>query len=514
MAQATGVMVRLRSGGAWTFYPGSPEYAIRGLGPLNDLEIVTVTAPVDVTTSAPTVTGPIWTTAVRSGLRAPTSVEVPAGQNVAWIPVTADNTDTHSMYTTVSGVSNVSGGSINIGNATSQQAFLTNKTVYRWAIGDDRVHWIRVQLPSTSYANGNAINYILRHRGATNTSSTVTVRFVDGAVHPTRPAQYHRPIYRLGLTNATRNNTFNPSSFVATETGYVGNASSGTPCWRGRPAHGHTQDGNAETGIYLNNNMTGHLNPISYSSTEQAVRLHTEAFPDNAPYQYTNGRSYKQQAAMINGQRLNEVCGTAGVWRMVAKTCRRRFAWPAFWLIGRGGSTPANSYGVWPPEIDIMEQFNQVYGDDIPLTARWTSWAQHYGDAGVDRISSFGGEAYLDDVLGITEPLDQAYHSYSCAVIYDESNTRRSKVIFFFDDIEVGEALLYARHQNMTTRISFFPMANVAVKTSRIPSYTQAQYNTDDGRNNHGDMFIRDIGYYPSGFTLDPIPSGVIPNSY
>lgn len=506
MANSIGIMAKLKTGGDWTFYPGTPEYAVRSLGSLQDYEIAVVSDTYDLNTLASTVTGAIWTTATRSSLTAPSRVDVPPGQNVAWIPVTATHTSTHSMHTYVGGVANVSGGTINVGNSTQQQAYLTpNRTVYRWAMGDDLVHYVRFQLPNASYSAGNAIRITLAHKGAANTSSTVDIYFTNGATHPVMSYQYHRPIYRLNLSNASRSNVFNPATLQATETGYMNNATSGTPTWRARPAHGHTQDGNTETGIYLNSSFARAMNPISYDSSEQALRLHTEAFPDNDPYVYTNGRSYKQQAVMIQGQRLDNVCGTAGVWRMVAKTTRRRFAWPAFWLIGR------SEYGTWPPEIDIMEQFNQVYGDDVPLTGMFTSWAQHYGSAGVDRVGAYGGEMYIDKTLGITEPLHEAYHSYSCAVVYDEVDTRRSKVYFFFDDIEVGEMLLYARHQNMTTRLQFFPMANVAVKTSRIAGYTQAQYNTDDGRGFSGDMLIRDIGYYPSGFTFTSAEPGSIP---
>ena len=52
----------------------------------------------------------------------------------------------------------------------------------------------------------------------------------------------------------------------------------------------------------------------------------------------------------------------------------------------------------------------------------------------------------------------------------------------------------------MKTRLELFPMANVAVRAPE--SYTPEQYNTDDGRGLSGDMLVRDIAYYPSGFAM------------
>lgn len=507
MANSIGIMAKLKAGGDWTFYPGTPEYAVRGLGNLQEYDIAVVSDTYDLNTLASQTTGAIWTTAVRATISAPAFVDVPPGQNFAWVPVTASNTATHSIYSYVDNVSNVTNGGINVGTVSNWLAL--NRTVYRWAMGDDLVHYMRLQLPTGTYTAGQSVRFHLSNRGSSNVWTEIIVRFTNGATSvPNMPIQYHRPIYRLNLTGATRSNTFDPANIIATDTGYVGNASSGTPCWRARPAHGHTQDGNGETGVYLNSSFARAMNPISYDSGEQALRLHTEAFPDNNPFVYTNGQSYKQQAVMIQGQRLDNVCGSAGVWRMVAKTSRRRFAWPAFWLIGR------SEYGQWPPEIDIMEQFNQVYSNDVPLDGFFTSYAQHYGNSGSGiRVGAYGNDMNINTLLGITQGVHEAYHSYSCAVVYDNVDTRRSKVYFFFDDIEVGEMLLYARHQDMTTRVSFFPMANVAVKTSRIPGYTQAQYNTDDGRGFSGDMLIRDIGYYPSGFTFTSAAAGSIPNA-
>jgi len=512
MADAIGIVVRPKSGGPWVFHAGTPEYAVVGLGPLTELEILTVTDIYQLLTLTPVPENipAIWTTATRSNLTVPSTLDVPSGQNVVWIPITATHTNTHSMIAYISGLSNVTGGTINVGSSANQLNYYTPRT-YRWSIGDDLIHWVRLQFPNASYSDGNSVRVNFTFRGSTGASGSCTITFRNGATHPTMPTQFHRPMKRLNLTGAVRNNTFNPATIDPTETGYLNNASTGTAAtgtWRGRPAHGHSQDGNGETGVYLNNYMPGHLNPFSYSSTEQALRLHTEAFPDNAPYSY-NGRTYKHQAVMMNGQRLDSVCGNAGVWRMVAKTPRRRYTWPAFWLIGRSLEGATSPWGQWPPEIDIMEQFNQIYNNDT-ITGYTTHCGQHYGNFGSSvRVGAHGTHIEANLVTGATTGWDQDYHSYACAVIWDDVDTRRSKVVYFYDDIEIYESILYARHQDMQTRRQYFPMANVAVRSSS--TYTADQYNTDEGRGNHGDMFIRDIGYYPSGFTLTDIPEGTLP---
>ena len=65
----------------------------------------------------------------------------------------------------------------------------------------------------------------------------------------------------------------------------------------------------------------------------------------------------------------------------------------------------------------------------------------------------------------MTKPLDEEYHSWACAVVYHD-DPRKAEVTFFFDDVEVGCHVLHARHEDMKTKVEFFPMANVAVKAN------------------------------------------------
>ncbi len=149
-----------------------------------------------------------------------------------------------------------------------------------------------------------------------------------------------------------------------------------------------------------------------------------------------------------------------------------------------------------------MEKFNRAWGAaDTPYT---TTFAQHYGDAGSNtRVGVFGSEIEVNQWLPNTGPLNEGYHSWACAVVYDEDDPLKSEVTFFFDDTEVGCHVLHARHQDMKTKLDFYPIANVAVRAP--DSYTSDRYNTDEGRGHSGNMLIRDIAYYPSGFSMTPM---------
>lgn len=431
---------------------------------------------------------PIWRQLRRSRLDVPSGVEAPAGQNTAYIPVTADHVDLASFYVVADRAINASPATINVGG---DQALYLSDTVYRWSPGDDLTHYIRVTLPQAAYADGQQIVYRFRVHGLGTDQKefAVTLTFRDGAAHPDMPAQFHRPQRRLDLSQAARRNSFDPATLRHADSGFLPD---GTPVWRSRLSHGHAQPGNGETGLYMNEEtFPGQArSPISHDPEERALRLHTLAFArrDRPEYQ---GTRYRHQAAVIQGQTLDDLCGSEGVWRMVAKCPSRRYSWPAFWLLGRGPEGARGGWTQWPPEIDIMEHFNETWGEATGAPGFTTSWAQHYGPAGSnERVGAFGGEGDIRLLTGARTRTDEDYHSYACAVTWDGDD---AEVTFFFDDVELGCATLFARHEDMTTRLAFYPIANVAV---RAPGgYSAARYNEDVG----GDMLIRDIGYYPTG---------------
>ena len=445
---------------------------------------------------------PIWTLLKRSQITIPAEVRVPAGQGEIYIPVTVDHTDRESFYCYVSNLKNVSGGGINVGNSQQQKAnYDWDGVVYRWSPGDDLTHYVKVTSRNPVSAGKSLIVAIrVKGLGDSQKGREVKVVFADDAQHPPMPPQVHRPLRRLDLSQAQRKNRFDPATARHSDSGFI----DGKPVWRSRLSHGYTQDGNGETGLYMNKDKFPGVaqSPIGHDPAEKALRLHTLAFPMEARPEH-DSRLFRHQAAVIQGQTMDEVCGAEGVWRMEAKIPIRRYSWPAFWLVGRGSSGAKGSWTQWPPEIDILEKFNHAWGAaDTPFT---TTFAQHYGNVGSNnRVGAFGGEIEANQWLPGTGALNEGYHSWACAITYDDKDPRKAEVTFFFDDVEVGCHVLHARHEDMKTRLELSPIANVAVKAPA--SYTPEQYNTDDGRGHSGDMLIRDIAYYPAGFTMVPLP--------
>ena len=444
----------------------------------------------------PAVSVPIWNTLKRSQITIPGEVRVPAGQRDIYIPVTVDHTDRESFYCYVDGLRNASPASINVGTWADQKAnFEWHGILYRWSPGDDLTHYVKITTKAT-YGAGKSFEAMIRVKGLGDSQKGRFVRvvFADDAQHPAMPAQHHRPLRRLDLSKAQRKNAFVPATARWSPSGFD---KDGKPIWRSQPAHDRTQDGNQETGLYADETIKGADKPISYDAGESALRLHTRAFEDAERLEWKN-RLFRHQAVMINGQTMDDVCGAEGVWRMVAKIPIRRYSWPAFWLVGRSASSKRGSWAMWPPEIDILEKFYYAWGAaDTPYT---TTFAQHFGKVGSNNpAGAFGSEIETNQWSGVTAPLDEEYHSWACAVVYD-ADPLKAEVTFFFDDVEVGCHVLHARHEDMKTKVEFFPMANVAVKAN--PSYSPQQYNTDDGRGHTGDMLVRDIAYYEAGFAF------------
>lgn len=449
----------------------------------------------------PTVIDPVWKTLTRSKITIPKQIQVPAGQREIYVPISVDHTDRESFYCYVNRLVNIPGGGINVGNAASQAwNFEGLDAMYRWSPGDDLVHYIKIVTRST-YKAGQSFRADIHVKGLGDSQrfGNVDIIFADDAQHPDMPPQFHRPLRELKLDGAQRKNQFDAATVKFSDSGFD---AQGRPTWRSRLSHGYTQDGNQETGLYMSEEKFPGIaqSPIAYDSTEKALRLRSLAFPADARVEFES-RLFRHQAAVIQGQTMDDVCGAQGVWRMEAKIPIRRYSWPAFWLLGRGPKGGSGGYTQWPPEIDILEKFNHSWGAaDTPYT---TTFAQHYGDAGSNRrVGAFGNVVEANQWLPETGPLNEGYHSWACAIVYDDKDPLKSEVTFFFDDIEVGCHVLHARHQDMKTKLELYPIANVAVRAPG--SYTPEQYNSDDGRGHSGDMLIRDIAYYPSGFIMSP----------
>lgn len=439
-----------------------------------------------------------WQYFTRPTVSAPATLTVPANVNEFWLPVSVTTTRDQSCYV-IPTVSNASGGGINTGNATQKLAF-TPRRSWHFCRGDDPLHWVRFVRPAgVSFAHGNSMVASVQTYGAANGDGnyvSCTVTFQTGAPAQQITTPFHRPLRRLSLAGATRNYDLNPATMQFHDTGWIGGVQANGPCWRSRPAHGYAQVGNAETGLYLNEDVPAFASvaqdPITIGNDAfgDHVRLHTYAFASDFTYE---GAVYKQQAVMLNGQRLAGACGSQGVWTMRAITASRKYAWPAFWLIG----LRSNGGDAWPPEIDIMEQFNQVYGSDYPMTGKYSNAGQHWGNWGTgDRVGASSVPSMLDLLPGMASvsSIWDEPHDYACAVDLEEN-----EVVFFFDGVEVLSQRLNARREDWSTNNLYFPYMNVAVKS---PSgYSAASYNADGS----GDMKIYDFGYYPSGYSFEDV---------
>lgn len=445
---------------------------------------------------------PIWAALKAEPLvSAPAEIRVPPGTKKIFIPVSVTNGFIRqSFYAYISGMTNdpVAPAGINVGNyATSKTLFNVGADIYRWSPGDDPAHYIKL-VAADAYPTGRSVLVNIRVKGLSDNQKGNQIRIVWDATAVAqdpaeRPAQYHRPMRRLDLTKATRANRFDPATEKWSPTGLD---AAGKGVWRSALSHGRSQPGNGETGLYADETVPGAQTPISYDAAENAIRLHTVAFQDAQRLEY-NSMLFRHQAAVIQGQKKPDVCGAEGVWRMVAKIPSRAYSWPAFWLVG----LPAS----WPPEIDILEKFNGAWGEMDTLYT--TTGAQHYGNAGSNfRVGAHGINLETDQwpEARLTTPLHEGYHAWACAVRYDDVDPRKCEVTFFFDDVEVGCHVLFARHQDMKTRTPFYPIMNVAVKAPT--TYTADDYNNDTKRGGlSGDMLIRDMGYYPTGYDMPAV---------
>lgn len=448
----------------------------------------------------PVPTAPIWDLLNLQVLTIPREVVVPSGAAEIFIPVTVDACDRNSFMAYVDRLVNVSGGGINTGTAAQQREnFAGLGVVYHWSPGDDPLHWVKIT-PRNRYRDGQAfaVNIRVKGLGDNQKGRGVTVRFADDAPVQEITQPFHRPLRTLGLGQARRKNTFDPRTLLHNPTGAGG-------AWMTALSHGRSQDGNQETGLYADSSIPGAVNPISYDATEEAIRLHSLGYATPVVFgENTDGtdRRFNYQAAVLHGLHNDDVCGAEGVWRMEGKIPTRRYSWPAFWLVNRSKNSRGEAYSQWPGEIDILEKFNQVFGEaDTPYTS---SFAQHFGriNEWQNKRGAFGNDFDVDQYGSPRIPLDEVYTSWAVHVEYDPVDTTKSEVTFFVNDREVGCHILFARHQDLNRKIEFYPIFNVAVKTPQ--NYTPERYNSDDGRGKSGDMFVRDVAYFPkdSGYTI------------
>ncbi|QWY83121.1 beta-glucanase protein [Rhizobium phage RHph_X2_24] len=183
------------------------------------------------------------------------------------------------------------------------------------------------------------------------------------------------------------------SDFQATDTGL--NAA-GEPCWQSRPAHGRTQDGNKELGVYADPVIFPGTDPFPVIDGMRVLRSEKPATPISH-----GGKLYDYTASMITSRKLRTIApGDRVECRFAMPVLGKRGAWPAFWLMPTSGN--------WPPETDMMEW---------PINAAHNAWTYYTTQHWSSLSGSHQQRGYPIDIrqLGITTDLTN-FHTYGVTI--------------------------------------------------------------------------------------------------
>lgn len=229
-------------------------------------------------------------------------------------------------------------------------------------------------------------------------------------------------------------------------------AQGGADSFASQLAHGRTQDGNQETGLYVDDSFAGIEKPIFASGDD--IVLHSQQFSEAVVH---DSRLFEHGAAVLSGHRTTASQIVYGQYEWVAKMPDRRESWPALWMISTNG---------WPPEIDVYEGFG--YDASFDFNKHLTH-ALH-GGKNNQRSFVMHGRYDASRTYGKSGFANE-YHSY--AVDID-----KSYITWFVDGDEVFQSV------NPFAGTEWYPIMNVAVKDGG--SY--------DGGS--GDMRIRSFKVY------------------
>jgi hypothetical protein len=206
----------------------------------------------------------------------------------------------------------------------------------------------------------------------------------------------------------------------------------GTPCWQSRPAHGRTQDGNKELGLYVDPVLYPTTNPFPIVDGKRVLRSEKLT----TPITYDN-RSWNYTASMITTKRLRSISpGDRVECRLAMPVLGKRGAWPAFWLM------PTN--GAWPPEIDMMEW---------PINSNANAWTYYSTQHWTSVTGSNLALGYPLDIrlLGIPNVTDLTnFHVYGITVTDEE-------IIFDFDGVKTVVM------ENRSPEQSWYILLNIAM---------------------------------------------------
>lgn len=411
-----------------------------------------------------------WTTFTKPTLTVENHT-VPLNATQAHIRLTATGTIQSDARIPIIQVSNGTG--TNVGNGANQATILPTYTPI-WRPGDDADLWITLNLTNMTgrgvAGNFFKVSFVIDQSGwASGTAITRTVTFQAGATNALpNPLPFHRPPKRL--ITGTPAATLDVATVEWSDTGYAGNAASGTPVLRSRLSHGYSQPSNGEHGAYLNDDAfpAVALDPhqrLADSQGRPMLRMHSARLPASVTVP-NDATPYYQQASILTTQRMPEFNGRYGVWRIRARTPDRRGAWSAGWAIG----------GRWPPEHDVFEHFNAGTDFYKPGERNMTSMAQHYGNYSSGVRAGFDGR-YQDMIQAGFASFDvySEIHDYE---IWIEPTI----AYVFRDGIEVYCYRNLAVHEDPAfTDWSFYWLFNVAVKISAADGGAQGPYADGNG---------------------------------
>lgn len=363
-----------------------------------------------------------------------------------------------------------------------------------WSPGDDLVQYLTIPIRNASSQVGWRFRVTaprtLRQSGwaRAERGTHVDVKVVDQLRHPGIPPTQmprQRPLHRLrkGLPSFDQD----MERFEWSRTGLKPD---GTPVWRSSLQYGDGPANANEKGLYATAETYPGSNPHLKGRDRLGrpyVRLHTRRF--DRPVRELDlagrpmARSLPFQAAWLSGQTLPGLCHSTGLWEFEFVSPDRHGAWAAHWMMGvRNGRT------VWPPEIDVFEHFNGVYG---PWDSRReTSAALHYGDFGRSRAGTRGTVVNLPQAgFDAATDLTSAPHLSQCLVTDDF-------ITIFMDGLEIVQFRHILKPIAPGDTPDFHPVINVAVAPSR---------ENDPYDQGSGDMLVYGYRYFPpSAVALEP----------
>ena len=370
-------------------------------------------------------------------------VQVPPGAGEAFVPVVLDRA---TPNTVIARVKTRNGDGSNY--AIQGTNFEKTDTFVIFRPGDSLRQTVRVPLNNMSAGKHFDLFFPITVNGAKATDSSGTVTAVSGAA-ASAPAKGSFRAPRKFKATGTLRYTLDPSKMRWSDRGSADS-------WSTSLAHGRTQPGNKETGLYIDSTIWPQAeDPFRIENGELVI--HSQVLKSLIMY---DGTYWEYGAAVLTGRRIPETQVRYGQYEWVARMPNRKGAWPALWLLGVNG---------WPPEIDVYEGFG--YSKDWNFAT----------DISANIHGGPRNNGSFDRPMRVKAPavyklsgFDSSYHSYAVDI-------QKDYITWFVDGIEVYQAV------NPFHEEDWYPLMNVAVKTTA--PYTEGS----------GDMRIRSFQVWKSG---------------